>query len=235
MPSITIYCEGGHYFSSATLHEFLKTKKCTYCGKPPKPKKGVVCRDCRGYIEHARSSYSRCVTCHNKPETEEEEYDMLIPRKPIRQHWFVKAAPEDDGSESTKVAGGALTAYYNRSQADTVAESLATRDARTFVVYESVTSFRAARAEQSPIVAEEEDCAKKPWHKDGTFCDNPQCACCPTDCEDTTCRDCKKCRDFKSNHPRAYEVRHAAAAAAITNKTLCGNANCSYCYSLRKS
>lgn len=162
MPSITIYCESGHSFSGAGLRKLMKTKRCSVCGSSPKSRRGVVCHDCRGYIEHARSSYTRCVLCHDKPETEKEEYNMLIPRKPIRQHWFVKVAPEDDGSESVKVAGGALTVYYRRSQADAVAENLATRDARTFIVYESVTSFRAARAEQSPIVAEENACDSPP-------------------------------------------------------------------------
>jgi len=220
MPSITIYCESGHYFSGSTLHEFLKTKKCTYCGKPPKPKKGVVCKDCRGYIEHARSSYAKCITCYSKPQTEEEEYDMLIPRKPVRQHWFVKAAHHDEGSDTIKVAGGALTAYYKRSQADTVAENLATREAKTFIVYESVTSFRAARAEQSPIVAEEEspaeedhpapidcdieDCeirAKGPWHEEDTTCDTHSCPVCHN-CRDGSCGNCHACNarlDGKSN------------------------------------
>lgn len=228
MPSITIYCEAGHYFSGSTLHEFLKTKKCKYCGKPPKPKKGVVCKDCRGYIEHARSSYAKCVACHNKPKTcsncrgniesprgraetlcqncdpnfastEKEEYDMMTPRKPIKKHFIVKAAPSNG-----KVSGGDVTAYKTKAQADAVAENLASKEQKTFIIYEAINSFRVARAEESPIVEEEhpapidcdiddcEICAKGPWHDDDTNCDDPGCPKCQN-CKDASCGNCRAC------------------------------------------
>lgn len=186
MPSITIYCEAGHAFSRAELHKFMKTKRCSVCGRSPKSKRGVICHDCLGYIEHARSSYTKCVTCHNnKPKTEED--DMMTPRKAIKKHFIVKAAPSNG-----KVSGGDVNIYKTKTVADTVAENLAYKEQKTFIIYEAINSFRVARAEESPIVAEEEDhpapidcgiddckeCTKGDRHDVDTECENPACQVC---------------------------------------------------------
>ena len=152
---------------------------------------------------------------------------MITPKKPMRKIYIVKALPGNGALMSDGVTNG----YTSRARACGIAEGLAVKERRRFVVFEAVACYDVAHAIEIPIIdvenhpapidCDDDDCdicAKEPWHEEDTTCEDIHCPVC--NCTDGSCGNCGAC-SRRLNHQHSEEN--------------CEDTLCHHCYPVRKS